>query len=109
MHALDQLRDAAETQLRTDPIQESDVEHAAIEVARKVEQEHFQDRLTVVEHRPAAKARHALVAALADADTHGINPKFEVASRAEAQIGGRNPQFAPALVAVNDFAADEPR
>src|SRR5688572_6530069 len=56
-HALDQRLGGFETLLAADPADELDLEPAAVEVAREVEQKDFQQRRAVVESRPPAEAR----------------------------------------------------
>ncbi len=62
VHLRDQRVDAVELRLRPDPADEGDVERLAVEVAREIEQEDFEQRRAVVEGRPAAEARDAVVA-----------------------------------------------
>src|SRR6185437_10415407 len=80
----------------------------AIEVAVEVEQEHFQQRRASVEHRPHAEAGDAVMAFAADANAHRVDAVLETASRIEFDVGGRKAKIAPALVAVDHFAGDEP-
>ena len=97
-----------ERELVPDPVDEGDVDLAAVEVAGEIEQEDFEQHGADVEHRPAAEARDPVVAAIADADAHRVDAVAQPAGRIEPQVGGRIAELAPALVAVHDLAADEP-
>src|SRR5262249_27228756 len=74
-----------------------------------IEQERFEQHGALVEHRPPPEARHAVMAAPAHADANRIDAVLERATGVELEVGGRIAERAPALVAVRDRGADEPR
>src|SRR5262249_61535971 len=103
-----EILDAVEFELGSDPVDEADVDHLAIEVAGKIEQKDFEQHGAGIEHRAPAEARDAVVAALADADPHRVDAVLEAAGRIEPQIGGGKAEVTAALVAVDDLCAHEP-
>ena len=109
VHAPHQIVDGIELHLRPDPFDERHVDRLSVEIAGKIEQEDFEQHGADVEHRAAAETRDAVMPASADVDAHGIDSMPEPAGRIEPQIGGGIAELAPALVAVHDFAGNEPR
>jgi hypothetical protein len=73
VHAGDQFIGVGEFQLRADPADERDVDFAPIEVAGKIEQEHFQQHGAVIERRTTAKACNPTITRVPNADAHRIN------------------------------------
>ena len=53
-----------------------------VEIAVKVEQEHLEQGRSVVEHRPAAEARDAVMTFSRNASAHSVNAVLETAGRA---------------------------
>src|SRR3954469_20735969 len=91
------------------PGDESDVEALPVKFAGKIEQEHFEQRRTVVEGRPPAEAGDAVNQPATDPGAHRIDAVLQAAGRVQPQIGCRKAELAAALVAVDHLAGDEPR
>src|SRR6202453_1670631 len=100
---------AVELQFLAEESDEGDVEAAAINVALEVEQEDFQQRRAIVEGRTPAKTRDPVEAPVAQADAHRIDAVLEAAILVEPDIGGRVAEVATAVLAMEDFAVNEPR
>src|SRR5215472_9862502 len=108
VYCLHQFVDRAEELFFANPGDEGDVDGLAIEIAGKVEQEDLEQHDATVEHRPAAKIGDAIVKALADGDPHRIDAVPQPAGRVEAKVSSRKAKLAPALVAMDHLAGDEP-
>src|SRR3569833_3148084 len=113
VHLPDKRRDAVEFQFITQIFDKGDIERLAIQVGVEIEQEDFKQRRAVVEGRPPAVARDAVealrVAAAAKPDTYCIDAVLEIDVRIEPDVRGGIAKVAPALLAMDDGAADEPR
>src|SRR5215468_9471877 len=55
VHVADEVGDAVEAQLGSDPADEGDVEGAAVKLLGEIEQVHFEQRRAVPKGRPAAE------------------------------------------------------
>src|SRR5262249_41276743 len=108
VHPPHEVLDAVELELGPDPVDEGDVDHLAIEIVGKIEQEYFEQDGARIEHRTPSEARDAVVAALAHADAHRVDAVLEATGRIEPQIGRGIAEAAAALVAVHDLCTDEP-
>src|SRR5258708_623369 len=113
VHLLHQRIDPVELQLVADEADEGDIERRAIEIAREIEQEHFEQWRAIVEGRAAAEARHAieshLILSLAPSDPHRIDAVLEAAILVEANIGGGIAEIAAAFLAMDHLAGHKPR
>src|SRR5260370_27065636 len=66
LHPADQIIDRVEREFWPDPRDHRHVEAAVVEVAGEIEQKHFEQHHSGVEHRPPAEIRHAIEPPAAD-------------------------------------------
>src|SRR4029078_10231290 len=73
LHLRNQRLDPVEFLLRSQPCNECHIEQFAIEVAREVKEEDFEQHGTLIEHGPTAEAGHSVVKAPMQPDAHRVN------------------------------------
>ena len=105
---MNELGNTVEVELGPDPVDECDIDDLAIKVARKIEQEYFEQDDAEVEHGTSSEARHAVIAPPAKAYAYRVNAVLESARRIDTKIGGGVTELASTLVPMHHFCADEP-
>src|SRR5262245_47560790 len=76
-HVALECLDGFEFLLMPDPPDKRDIDGLSIDVAVEVEQEHFQQRGSVVEHRTAAETRNAVMASAANVCSYSVDAVLE--------------------------------
>src|SRR5581483_12033966 len=95
-------------EFRPDAFQERHRDGSPVKVAAEVEHERFEERRAVVEGGTPAVAGDPAIGGRAVLEGHGINAVAEPGLRGQAQVGGRETEFPPALLAADHLALHEP-